>query len=136
MVTLAELGCSTLEHTPWRDLNKPMHSEDARYKILRILEKNPEASQRQMAEELGISLGKVNYCLQALVEKGLVKARNFSKSQDKRRYLYVLTPSGIDKKAKMAARFLQRKMAEYEALSLEIEEIRKDLKTYKSIDRV
>src|SRR5690606_16526773 len=136
MIALAELGCSTLEHTPWRDLNKPMHSEDARYKILRILEKNPEASQRQMAEELGISLGKVNYCLQALVEKGLVKARNFSKSQDKRRYLYVLTPSGIDKKAKMAARFLQRKMAEYEALSLEIEEIRKDLKTYKSIDRV
>lgn len=106
-----------------------MHSEDARYKILRILEKNPEASQRQMAEELGVSLGKVNYCLQALVEKGLLKARNFSQSPNKRRYLYVLTPSGIDKKTKMTRKFLNRKMNEYEALKAEIEEIRRELRS-------
>jgi len=106
-----------------------MHSEDARYKILRILEENPSASQRQMAEQLGVSLGKVNYCLQALVEKGLLKARNFSQSSNKRRYFYVLTPSGIDKKTKMTRKFLSRKISEYKALKAEIDEIQRELRT-------
>ena len=104
-----------------------MLSDEARYQILKKLESNPDISQRQLAEELGISLGKVNYCLQALIQKGLVKAKNFSKSQKKVRYLYILTPEGIENKAALTRRFLQRKIAEYEALRAEIEEIRKEL---------
>jgi len=106
-----------------------MLSDEARYHILKKLESNPNISQRQLAEELGISLGKVNYCLQALIQKGLVKAKNFSKSQKKVRYLYILTPEGIENKAALTRRFLQRKIAEYEALRAEIEEIRKELGT-------
>ncbi|MBC54477.1 MAG: MarR family EPS-associated transcriptional regulator [Gammaproteobacteria bacterium] len=104
-----------------------MLTDDARYKILKTLEANPDISQRQLASTLGISLGKVNYCLQALIEKGLIKAKNFSKSPYKGRYLYILTPKGIDNKARLTRRFLQRKQAEYEALRAEIEEIRREL---------
>ena len=104
-----------------------MAPEDARYRILRALDTNPDVSQRELADELGISLGKVNYCLKALVDKGLVKARNFSKSANKKRYLYVLTPAGIDSRARLTKRFLVRKIAEYEALKVEIEDIRRDL---------
>lgn len=104
-----------------------MLSDEARYKILRKLEANPDISQRQLAEELGVSLGKVNYCLQALIKKGLVKARNFSQSKRKVRYLYILTPEGIENKAALTRRFLQRKVAEYEALRAEIDDIRKEL---------
>ena len=75
-----------------------------------------------------MSLGKINYCLQALIDKGLVKAKNFSKSQHKRRYLYLLTPQGIDSKARLTRRFLKRKLAEYEALRQEIEQIQAELK--------
>lgn len=105
-----------------------MLTDDARYRILKKLEANPAISQRQLAEELGMSLGKINYCLQALIDKGLVKAKNFSKSQHKRRYLYLLTPQGIDSKARLTRRFLKRKLAEYEALRLEIEQIQAELK--------
>ena len=104
-----------------------MITDDARYKILKRLQDNPDISQRQLAEELGVSLGKINYCLQALIDKGLVKAKNFSQSENKRRYLYVLTPAGIENKARLTKRFLQRKLDEYEALKLEIEEIQKEL---------
>lgn len=104
-----------------------MLSDEARYKILRRLESDPNTSQRELARELGISLGKVNYCLQALIDKGWVKARNFSQSTNKRRYIYKLTPAGIESKAKLTARFLQRKLAEYETLKREIEEIQKEL---------
>ena len=108
-----------------------MPTEDARYRILKTLEANPDLSQRQLAEALGVSLGKVNYCLQALIGKGLIKAKNFSQSENKRRYLYVLTPAGIEKKAAMTKRFLHRKMAEYEALRIEIEEIQKEMEASK-----
>ena len=104
-----------------------MLSDEARYNILKKLENNPDISQRQLAEELGISLGKVNYCLQALIQKGLVKARNFSQSKKKVRYLYILTPEGIENKAALTRRFLHRKVAEYEALRAEIDDIRKEL---------
>jgi len=104
-----------------------MLTDDARYKILKRLQDNPDISQRQLAEELGVSLGKINFCLQALIEKGLIKARNFNNSQHKHRYLYILTPSGIENKAALTKRFLQRKLAEYEALKTEIEEIQKEL---------
>jgi len=74
-----------------------------------------------------VSLGKINFCLQALIEKGLIKARNFNNSQHKHRYLYILTPAGIENKAVLTKRFLTRKVAEYESLRIEIEDIRKEL---------
>src|SRR5690554_3822934 len=108
-----------------------MLSEEARYKILKRLEANPDISQRELAEELGVSLGKVNYCLKALIEKGQIKAKNFRNSANKKRYLYKLTPAGIESKARLTARFLKRKMVEYEALKLEIEQMQNELEAMK-----
>ena len=102
-------------------------TEEIRFKILKILSDNPDMSQRELAQHMGISLGKVNYCLNALKDKGLVKARNFQNNPDKRRYFYVLTPKGIDEKARVTAQFLQRKVAEYEALKNEIAELRREV---------
>jgi EPS-associated MarR family transcriptional regulator len=104
-----------------------MLTDEARYKILRQLEAKPESSQRELADALGISLGKINYCLQALIDKGSLKVGNFSRCNKKRRYLYKLTPKGIEDKAKVTARFLRRKMAEYEALKCEIDDMQKEL---------
>ena len=100
---------------------------ETRFRLLRALESNPEISQRALASELGISLGKTNYCLRALIEKGWVKAGNFSRSQKKHRYLYQLTPSGLTEKARISKRFLKRKLAEHQALTREIEQIRQEL---------
>jgi MarR family transcriptional regulator, temperature-dependent positive regulator of motility len=100
--------------------------EYTHYKVLKILEENPQVSQRELAKELGVSLGKANYCLRALIEKGLVKASNFKNSDNKLAYFYVLTPSGIEAKAKISVRFLQRKIEEYEALGAEIEQLKKE----------
>ena len=104
-----------------------MLTDESKYQLLRRLDANPDISQRELARELGISLGKVNYCLQALIDKGLVKARNFSRSERKHRYLYVLTPKGIEHKARITAQFLKRKVGEYEALEREIEELRAEV---------
>jgi EPS-associated MarR family transcriptional regulator len=101
-----------------------MLSEEVRYKLLKLLEPNPHLSQREVAKELGISLGKVNYCLRALVDKGWIKAANFKNSSNKTAYMYLLTPRGIDAKTRVTARFLQRKVREYEALRTEIEQLR------------
>ena len=101
--------------------------EDTRFRLLRLLEDRPELSQRQIAAELGLSLGGVNYCLKALVEKGLVKVRNFQASERKLRYAYVLTPAGLTEKAGLTSRFLMRKMAEYEALRTEIETLKGEI---------
>jgi EPS-associated MarR family transcriptional regulator len=101
--------------------------EETHYKVLKILEQNPQVSQRELANELGVSLGKANYCLKALIEKGLVKANNFKNSANKRAYIYVLTPRGIEAKAKISVRFLQRKLDQYEALRAEIEELQTEL---------
>lgn len=95
--------------------------EDTHYKLLQVLEKNPQASQREIAEALGISLGKVNYCLNALIEKGHIKAQNFKNSRNKAAYLYLLTPRGVKAKTRITAAYLQRKLAEYEGLRVEIE---------------
>src|SRR5262245_27602031 len=97
-----------------------MLNEEVRYKLLTLLEPNPRLSQREVARELGISLGKVNYCLKALVDKGWIKAANFKNSKNKTAYMYLLTPRGIEEKARVTARFLQIKMREYEALRDEI----------------
>lgn len=101
--------------------------EDIHFRILRLLQDNPEWSQRELAQAVGISNGGVHYVLTALVEKGLVKLGNFTSSQDKRRYAYVLTPKGIAERAALTRRFLARKMAEYEALKSEIDTLRDEL---------
>lgn len=99
---------------------------DDHYKLMRLLESNPELSQRELARELGVSLGKVNYCLRALIRKGWIKASNFTNSQNKAAYMYLLTPRGIEEKALLTVRFLQAKVREYEALRVEIEQIRQE----------
>jgi len=99
--------------------------EDTRFRVMRILEEEPELSQREIAQRLGISLGGVNYCLNALIEKGQVKVRNFRASNNKIRYAYILTPKGIADKTAMTGRFLQRKLAEYEALKAEIQALQR-----------
>lgn len=101
--------------------------EDARFRIMRLLEEKPEMSQREIAEALGISLGGVNYCLKGLVEKGQVKVRNFRSSRNKMQYAYILTPQGASEKAAMTGRFLRRRMQEYEALRAEIEALREEV---------
>jgi EPS-associated MarR family transcriptional regulator len=99
-------------------------SDESRYRILRLIEQNPAISQREIARELGISLGKANFCLQALIEKGVLKTNSFLNSRNKRAYAYVFTPSGIEEQAKITLRFLKKKMEEYEALQSEIAEIK------------
>ena len=98
-----------------------MLSDELRYKILHLLQQQPQLSQRALAR-----LGKVNYCVQALMEKGLLKARNFRNSQNKTAYMYYLTPKGVKEKARVTLRFFQKKIAEYEQLKSEIEVLRRD----------
>ncbi len=100
-----------------------MLTDEYRYKILKILEAHPEISQRDLARELDISLGRVNFCLKALIEKGLLKATNFRNSQNKLAYMYFLTPRGIEEKSVITARFLKIKMQEYANLEAEIKEL-------------
>jgi EPS-associated MarR family transcriptional regulator len=103
-----------------------MAAEEIHYKLLRLLQANPGMSQREAAHELGVSLGKVNYCLRALVRKGWVKASNFKNSQNKAAYMYLLTPRGLEEKATLTVRFLGVKLREYEALRAEIEQMRRE----------
>jgi EPS-associated MarR family transcriptional regulator len=94
--------------------------EDTYFRVLRILQDNPDLTQRELAEKLGVSVGGLNYCLKALMEKGWVKMQNFAHSKNKFGYVYVLTPRGVAEKAALTGRFLRRKMEEYEALKAEI----------------
>jgi EPS-associated MarR family transcriptional regulator len=94
--------------------------EDTYFRVMRLLQANPDLTQRELAEKLGISVGGLNYCLKALVDKGLVKMNNFANSKNKFGYVYVLTPSGMAEKAAITHRFLQRKLDEYAALHEEI----------------
>lgn len=96
------------------------------YGLLKTLEGNPGLSQRDLAKSLGVSLGKVNFCLRALVEKGCLKVSNFRNSENKLAYAYLLTPRGVEGRARMTAQFLRRKVAEYERLRLEIEELERE----------
>jgi MarR family transcriptional regulator, temperature-dependent positive regulator of motility len=100
---------------------------EMRYRILEALESNPNLTQRELATMLGVSLGKVNYCLQALIEKGWIKVRNFRRDQNKLRYIYFLTPAGVEEKARVTVRFLRQKMAEVEALNREIDALRRQV---------
>jgi EPS-associated MarR family transcriptional regulator len=103
-----------------------MLDETTHYTLLKTLEENPGLSQRDLAKKLGVSLGKVNYCLNALVEKGSVKINNFRNNHNKLAYAYLLTPSGIEQKARMTVEFLQIKMREYERLKTEIEALQRE----------
>jgi len=107
-----------------------MLTDEMRYKLMRLLDGNPGISQRDVARELGISLGKANYCLQALVRKGWIKATNFKNSHNKAAYMYLLTPRGLESKATLTVRYLQVKIREYEALRVEIEEVRQEAQRY------
>jgi EPS-associated MarR family transcriptional regulator len=108
-------------------LNAPqMVDENTNYGLLKTLEDNPGLSQRDMAKRLGVSLGKVNFCLNALVAKGLLKVKNFRNSENKLAYAYLLTPHGVEEKARMTVRFLKYKMQEYEQLRAEIEALKRE----------
>ncbi len=113
-----------------------MLTDEYRYRILKLLEADPHASQRRIADELGISLGRANYCLKALVDKGLVKVNNFRNNSNKRAYLYLLTPTGIEEKAKVTMRFLKVKLEEYEVLKNELEQLQDEAVKLNSIAAV
>lgn len=104
-----------------------MHDEIT-YKLLKTLDENPTQSQRELSKSLGISLGKLNYCLKALIDKGLVKAKNFRSNPDKAGYLYLLTPAGVEEKGRVTVRFLKRKMQEFEQLEQEIADIQSEMR--------
>lgn len=104
-----------------------MLDDDTRYRLLRLLTEHPNHSQRELASELGLSLGKTNYCLRALIERGWVKVQNFRNSQNKLAYAYVLTPSGAVAKLRATADFLRRKQGEYSRLELEIAALRREV---------
>ena len=98
----------------------PENTEDLHFRVLKLLQDSPDLSQRDLANRLGVSNGKLHYCMRALMDKGLVKLANFANSKHHLRYAYLLTPAGISQKASMTSSFLKRKMAEYEALQAEI----------------
>lgn len=104
-----------------------MLTDEYRYKILKLVESRPELSQRELARELGISLGKANFCLKALIDVGMIKATNFRNCKNKLAYMYLLTPSGLEAKATITLRFLKRKVEEHHELLREIEELREDV---------
>tara|TARA_Y100001935_G_scaffold107132_1_gene88907 strand:+ start:620 stop:922 length:303 start_codon:yes stop_codon:yes gene_type:complete len=95
-------------------------NEEDKLEVLRKIQKNPKSSQRELASDLGFSLGKLNYCMKALKQKGLIKINNFKKNKNKLNYLYVLTPKGIDYRVKLTMRFMKKKMREYDELKKEI----------------
>ena len=109
----------------------PILSEENRYKLLKLLHDNPEMNQREIAIALGLSLGKVNFCLKALIEKGWVKVGNFSRSPNKKAYIYLLTLRGLEEKTAVTRDFLERKQKEYEELKAEIEELQNEARSLK-----
>ena len=101
-----------------------MNNQDIRLDLLRRLESNPQYTQRELSREMGVSLGKVNYCIKKLTEKGLIKLTNFTHNPNKMGYAYLLTPSGIEEKSRLTFSFLKRKIVEYEILKKEINELK------------
>ena len=126
----------SLEHftetTPLQTLRnltkRTVNQDELKFNLLRQIAENPDSSQRELAVELGVSLGSVNYCLKALIDVGLVKMGNFARSQDKRNYAYMLTPKGVAEKTALTLRFLKRKQSEYESLQLEIDILQSELR--------
>ena len=108
-----------------------MNKEDIHLDLLRKLESNPEYTQRELSQEMGVSLGKVNYCMKKLTEKGLIKITNFTHNPNKIGYVYLLTPSGVEEKTRLTFSFLKRKIKEYEMLKDEISKLKQDTKKLK-----
>ena len=104
-----------------------MPPENQHFQLLKLLQTHPHLSQRELAEKMGVSLGKANYCMRALIEKGLVKLENFRHAENKRKYAYLLTPAGIEVKTRITLAFLRRKQAEFAAIKLEIEALQIEL---------
>jgi EPS-associated MarR family transcriptional regulator len=104
-------------------------------RLLRAIEANPQATQRELAEALGVSLGKAHYCLRALVDKGWVKARNFRASPNKKAYVHALTRKGLEAKAQLTVSFLRRKLEEYHALRAEIEQLQREVEPNKDTEQ-
>lgn len=105
--------------------------DEISYKLLKLIEEEPHLSQRVIATRMGVSLGKTNYCLKSLIEKGFIKARNFYNNNNKVGYIYVLTPSGVEEKISVTYRFLKRKMEEYEEIKAEIENLKAEADEFK-----
>ena len=105
--------------------------EEIQFEVLRRLHQTPQVTQRELAKDLGVGLGTINFCFQALIEKGLVKMQNFSQSKNKLRYAYLLTPVGVAEKSKLTAEFLKRKVAEYETLQAEIKALKAEMNSSK-----
>lgn len=122
------MNCSKLnvikKHLMDNKTRQQQLQEDTHFRVLSLLEQDPDMSQRDLAKALGVSLGGINYSLKALIERGMVKAQNFSKSESRLAFAYVLTPQGLAEKTKLTARFLKRKMEEYDALKAEIESLK------------
>jgi len=112
-----------------------MNKDQIQFDLLRKLEANPKYTQRELSKEMGVSLGKVNYCIKKLVEKGLEKLSNFSHNANKVGYIYILTPRGIEEKARLTFAFLKIKMDEYEMLKEEISTLKKDANQLKSVQK-
>lgn len=102
-------------------------TDELQHKFFKVIAQNPNVNQRELSQNLGISLGKANYCLKALIAKGWVKAQNFKNSKNKLSYAYLLTPSGIEQKASVTIRYLKRKMQEYDELKVAVEELQKEV---------
>lgn len=107
--------------------------DEITYKLLKLIEAEPHLSQREIAQKMGVSLGKTNYCLKALVDKGFIKLQNFYNNKKKSAYIYFLTPKGIEEKAEVTYRFLQGKIKEYENIKQEIENLKVETEEYKDI---
>ena len=117
-------------------LEYKVNNKDIRLDLLRKLEENPNYTQRELSKEMGVSLGKVNYCMKKLIEKGLIKLSNFSHSVDKVSYIYLLTPKGIENKSKLTIEFLKIKIKEYEILQEEIDILKKDVNQLKESKKI
>jgi len=108
--------------------------DEIAYKLLKLIEAEPHLSQREIAKKMGVSLGKTNYCLKALLDKGFIKFQNFYNNKKKSAYIYILTPQGIEEKAEVTYRFLQRKIKEYENIKVEIESLKNEAGLAKAIE--
>lgn len=109
-------------------------SDEYHLKVMQMIAKQPDISQRELAARLNVSVGKINYCMQALVAKGLVKIQNFRNSKNKIAYVYLLTPDGVASKAKLTMQYLKLRIKEYDALKEEIAQLKQDLDSGDAID--
>lgn len=126
VLKMARHGGSVPETSRLIECHVSILTDEIHYQLLKMLKQNPNLTQRELASELGISLGKTNYCLKAMIERGWVKVDNFRRNKSKMNYAYLLTPKGLEEKARVTLRFLKRKQEEHDALIRELEELRKE----------